>query len=138
VLDTLLSHAVELAVMATDATTQSPTEPRFEETQSLLVVLRLATRVHEDGVHVRLSPVPLTGRHVDFADVERVEVATYRAGEHGGYHWGLRVGPGGDAVYRAGGAQGVRLHLTDDRTLFVGSRRPGELRDAVAAGLPDG
>jgi hypothetical protein len=123
--------------MAAEPASGSPA-PQFRESQRLLVVFRVVTEVDATGLAVRLSPVPGTGRHVEFDAVESVEVASYHAGEHGGYHWGLRVGPGGDAVYRAGGSRGVRLQLTDGRALFVGSRRPGELRDAVAAGLRDG
>lgn len=123
--------------MATTAATDE-TGPRFRETQRAFLLLRLATEVRDDGVHVRLSPIPGTARHVPFADVESVEVASYDAGEHGGWHWGLRVGPGGDAVYRLSGSRGVRFHLASGRTLFVGSRRPGDLRDAVAARLDAG
>ena len=121
--------------MASAPSTATPVEPTFEETQRAFLVLRLVTEVRTDGVHVRLAPVPGTGRHVPFADVDAVEVTTYQAGDHGGWHWGLRVGPGGDATYRVSGDRGVRLRLTDGRTIFVGSRRPAALRDAVRAGL---
>jgi hypothetical protein len=113
--------------------TTNPAEPRFEETQRAFLVLRLVTEVRADGLHVRLAPIPGTRQHVPFADVESVEVASYDAGEHGGWHWGVRFGPGGDAVYRLSGSRGVRVRLADGGALFVGSQRPAELRDAIAA-----
>ena len=121
--------------MASAPSTTTPAEPHFEETQRAFPVLRPVTEVRPDGLHVRLAPVPGTARHVPFADVASVETATYDAAGHGGWHWGLRVGPEGDAAYRVAGDEGVRLRLTDGRTLFVGSGRPVALREAVRAGL---
>lgn len=117
----------------TATATTAPAEPRFEETQRAFLVVRLVTEVRADGLHVRLAPIPGTGRHVPFEDVASAEVAPYDAGEHGGWHWGLRVGTGGDAVYRLSGSRGVRVTLAGGGTLFVGSQRPRDLRAALAA-----
>lgn len=121
--------------MTPAAAPTTPAEPRFEETQRAVLVLRLLTEVRDDGLHVRLAPIPWTGRHVPFEDVASVEVWSYAAADHGGWHWGVRWGPDGDVVYRLSGSRGVRVRLSDGGTMFVGSQRPEELRAAVAEGL---
>jgi hypothetical protein len=115
------------------ATTTSPTTdgPAFREVQTGFLVLRLVTEVRSDGLAVRIAPFQRSFRTESFDGIESVDVATYDASEHGGWHWGVRVGPTGNTSYRLSGGDGVRLELADGETLFVGSQRPAELAAAI-------
>jgi hypothetical protein len=52
--------------------------------------------------------------------------------DYGG--WGIRRGAKGKA-YNVSGNHGVRLELSDGKRILIGSQRPEELSEAVAAAL---
>jgi hypothetical protein len=52
--------------------------------------------------------------------------------DYGG--WGIRYGSKGKA-YNVSGSRGVRLELSNGKRLLIGSQRPEELSEAVAAAL---
>lgn len=120
---------------------RSPTEstngdPRYREAQSGFWKLQLITEVRDDGVYVRFAPLQRSFRRIAFEAIERVEAATYSAAEHGGWHWGIRLSPtGGSTVYRLDGRDGVRVTRTDGKRVFVGSRTPERLADAIAGAM---
>lgn len=109
----------------------SAEEPIFREVTGRFGVLRLVVEVHPDGVHIRLAPLPPSGRRIAFDDIVEVAVATYSARTYGGWHWGVRTMPGGNTVYRVHGSVGVEIILADGRTVFVGSQRPDDLYTAI-------
>jgi hypothetical protein len=75
---------------------------------------------------------PLYRRRVPLAEILRAEPVTYAPlGEYGG--WGIR-GFGDDMALNARGDRGVRLQLTRNRLLLIGSQRPDEL--AAVLSLP--
>lgn len=120
---------------------QPPTEstngdPRYRETQSGFWKLRLITEVREDGLYVRFAPIHRSFRRIGVEEIADVEATTYSAAEHGGWHWGIRVGPtGGSKVYRLAGRDGMRVTKTDGKRVFVGSRTPEQLVEALEAVL---
>jgi len=112
--------------------TDDGTDPRYRKTQKRRGVPGLITEVHDDGVYLRFAPLQRSFRRVPAGEIAAVEADTYRPGEHGGWHWGVRIGPGGDATaYRIGGREGVTLRFADGTSLFVGSQRPAELAAAI-------
>lgn len=90
--------------------------------------LRLVTTVRPGSLRVRLWP--LANREIAAADIERLEVRTYRPlAEYGG--WGLRMGGLGEMAYTMSGNRGVQLNLRNGKSVLVGSQRPEELASAL-------
>lgn len=97
----------------------------------LLFVSRVDIQVTDEGVRVRFFP--LERRFVEIlweniAEIKTVQVSPLR--DYGG--WGLRWGQGGRA-YLVSGTECVKLTLTDQSTLCLGSRRAAELEKALVS-----
>lgn len=91
-------------------------------------VLKLVTEVRDDGLYVRLFPLPF--RHFALETIASYQVRTYRPiREYGG--WGLRSGFSG-AAYNARGNRGVQLVLVSGRRVLIGSQQPEALEAAIA------
>jgi len=98
----------------------------------VLLICGLTTVVRRDDVLV--SYPPFASRTIPLAEVMRAEAVTYRPfGDYWG--WGVR-GRRGNLCYTVRGTRGVRLVLSDDRRLLLGSQRPEELATAVNDRLP--
>lgn len=82
-------------------------------------------------MYVRFRPLQRSFTRYGFDEIASVAAATYSAGEYGGWHWGLHVGPTGDRSYRLSGDGGVRLDLRDGERVFVGSDDPDALVEAI-------
>jgi hypothetical protein len=94
--------------------------------------LRLVVEVGEAGISVRY--LPLSARHFRFSDIERYQARSYKPlQEYGG--WGIKGWSLNRIAYNVSGDQGVELTLHDGRQVLLGSQRPQELADAIAAGL---
>ncbi|MDX1691184.1 MAG: DUF6141 family protein [Acidimicrobiia bacterium] len=92
-------------------------------------VLTLETTVDEEGVRVRFRN-GIGRRDLDFGEIARVEVRTYRPLlEFGG--WGLRWGGKGRRAFTASGNRGVDVALHDGRSVLIGSKRPEALAEAI-------
>ena len=99
----------------------------------LLSLVSLKTEVTADGVvYVGFHPVRRGRRAIAVRQIERAEAVRYSPiGEFGGYGW--RVGAGGSRAYNVAGKRGVRLSLSNGKTVMVGSQRPDELAAAIEA-----
>jgi hypothetical protein len=96
---------------------------------------RLITEVREDGLFIDFIWL-WPERTIPWDQITGVETRTYRpVRDFGG--WGVRWATRG-IVYHARGKQGVRLILASGERVLVGSQRPGELAEAIAAraGVP--
>jgi hypothetical protein len=72
---------------------------------------------------------PIYTRKISLAEIEAADAVTYSPiGEYGG--WGIR-GFGANVALNARGDRGVRLQLTNGRTLLIGSQRAEELASAI-------
>lgn len=100
---------------------------------SLLVVgvLRMTTEVTPTDCRVWFGWLPTYRHAVALAEIQRVEVVTYRPFRDCG-GWGIRRGRGGELVLNARGDRGVRVHLQDGSRLLIGSQRPEELAKALS------
>ena len=119
----------------------------------LFSVLKLVTEVRDDGLYVRLFPLPF--RRIALDDIESYFVRTYRPiREYGG--WGLRFGFSGRA-YNARGNRGLQLVLKprrlprgaevapqhpavqlvqkSRRRVLIGSQQPEQLEAALKAAI---
>ena len=99
----------------------------------LLSLVSLKTEVSADGVvYVGFHPMRRGRRAIAVHQIARAEAVTYKPiGEFGGY--GVRVGAGGSRAYNVAGNRGVRLHLSNGKTVLVGSQRPEKLAAAIEA-----
>jgi len=92
--------------------------------------LRLIVEVREDHIYIRYAP--LVTRKIPFMEIERYEARTYQPiKEYGG--WGIKGWSCKKTAYNVSGNQGVELELRDGRQVMIGSQRPQELAQAIAA-----
>lgn len=109
------------------------TEVRYRERREGFAV-SLTVEVRADALYCRFSPLHRSFRRIPFGEIGQASVAPYRPADYGGWSWGIRIAPGGDVAYRLSDDTGVELHLTDGRTVFVGSDDPEALADAIRTG----
>lgn len=94
----------------------------------MYAVLKLVTEVRDDGLYVRMFPLPF--RRISWDEIESYYVRTYRPiREYGG--WGMRLGIAGKA-YNAWGNRGVQLILRSGHRVLLGSQMPESLEAAIA------
>lgn len=94
----------------------------------MYAVLKLVTEVRDDGLYVRIFPLPF--RRISWDEIESYYVRTYRPiREYGG--WGMRLGISGKA-YNARGNRGVQLILRSGHRVLLGSQMPESLEAAIA------
>jgi hypothetical protein len=75
---------------------------------------------------------PADGRVITPEQVRRFEVSEYSPlAEFGG--WGVRIGGRRKGAYNVSGRAGLRLWLSSGEDTVIGTRRPAELHDAMAA-----
>jgi hypothetical protein len=99
--------------------------------------LRMTTEVTATHGRVWFGWVPTYRRVFAIADVQRLEVISYRPiADYGG--WGIRWGRDGERVLSARGDRGVRLDLADGTRLLIGSQRPEVLASALERALRPG
>jgi hypothetical protein len=92
-----------------------------------LLLRRLITEVRYDSLSIQFQP--FTKRMVAYGEITTVEPRTCNVlAEFGGY--GARSGKNGKA-YILLGNQGVQLELRNGERVFVGSRKAGELAQAI-------
>ena len=94
----------------------------------VLAICSLTVVVRAD--EVLISYPPLANRRLPLADVVSVEAVTYRPlGDYWG--WGVR-GRRANLCYTVRGNHGVRLHLTQERQVLLGSQRSAQLAAAIS------
>ena len=92
-------------------------------------VMNLTIEVRTDGLYIRFFPLHVSFRKVEFTNIARYEVRTYRPiRDYGG--WGIRWGRKGKA-YNVSGNRGLQFELSDGKRLLLGSQKPEELAKAL-------
>jgi hypothetical protein len=102
---------------------------------TLLLTLRLDTRLDSAGAHYRLFPLQWQWRSQAWAEVARAYVRAYDPlSEYGG--WGLK-GTARNRALNMSGDQGLQLELQNGRRLLLGTQRPAEVAQALSQlGVP--
>lgn len=95
----------------------------------LFVLVKLETKIQDDGIHVRFFPfIP----KFKFYPWENISVAVVRKYsplmEYGG--WGFRWGRNGTA-YNVKGNQGLQLKFTNGNSLLIGTQKPEDLKKVL-------
>ncbi|QGA80478.1 hypothetical protein [Candidatus Nanohalobium constans] len=98
-------------------------------TVGFLYSVKLNVKVEDDGIHIKLFPLHLKDRVINFDEIESFSAEEYRPiREFGG--WGLRWRPG-KIAYSTGGSKGVRIKREGKRDVMIGSRKPEKLAEAI-------
>lgn len=96
-----------------------------------MYAVNLRTEVRPDGLHLKISPLHWRFQVIEWQEIDRFHVRTYRPiSEYGG--WGIRYGPSGKA-YNIKGNRGLQLELIGGNRLLVGSGDPESLALAITA-----
>jgi hypothetical protein len=96
----------------------------------LFFVMRLQTRIDEDGIYVQFRPFHFRPLFFPWEKIDRANVRTYSPlGEYGG--WGLRYGFSKGRAYNVWGSKGLQLELADGKKVLIGTQRAEELENAL-------
>ena len=91
--------------------------------------LLLETEINENGVAYRFGPFHREPKRVNWNDLEKAYVRTYRPlSEYGG--WGYRVGLSGGA-YNVKGNQGIQLKFKTGKQLLLGTQQPSAAQQVI-------
>lgn len=94
----------------------------------LFFVIRLETKIDEQGISVRFFPFQITFRYYSWRNIKKAYVRKYSPlGEYGG--WGLRQGLFGKGkAYNVKGNQGLQIILNDEKKVLIGTQKQNELK----------
>lgn len=96
-------------------------------------LLGLTVEVWRSGLRFGLGNGRLIRSSLEYAEIESLESVTYRPiVEFGG--WGVR-GFGRRRAWTASGNQAVRLRLTDEREVYLGSEAPRRLEERIRTAM---
>ncbi len=95
------------------------------------LVIRLVTKVTDEGIFVRFLPFHLKTRFYPWADISKCYVREYKAiSEYGG--WGIRgsiLGKG--RALTVNGNRGLQLEFTSGKKLLIGTQQADVLTTAL-------
>lgn len=93
------------------------------------LILKLETRITEEGIDFRFFPFHIKFRHYGWEDISEKYVRTYSPiGEYGG--WGVR-GFGQNKAFNVSGNQGLQLIFKDGKRRLLGTRQPNKLQEVL-------
>lgn len=94
----------------------------------LFLVIRLETKIDEQGIYVRFFPFQITFRYYPWRNIKKAYVRKYSPlGEYGG--WGIRQGLFGKGkAYNVKGNQGLQIILNDEKKILIGTQKQNELK----------
>lgn len=96
---------------------------------SLLLALRLETRLSKTGVHYRLFPLHWRWQLWPWPEIAQAYVRSYDPlSEYGG--WGLK-GSRRNRAYNISGDLGLQLVLRNGNRLLLGTQRPAEITQVL-------
>jgi hypothetical protein len=91
---------------------------------------KLITEVRGDGLSIRFQRL-WPERFIPWSDVRHAESIPLTTNQQG-VHW-----KPGQTTYNAGGGRGVRIELSDGRTVVLGSRKAEQLRVAITGRIQE-
>lgn len=95
----------------------------------LFIILRLETRIVDEGIFYRFFPLQRKFRSIKMAEIEKLEVIKYNPiRDFGG--WGIRYGLKGRA-YNVSGNMGLMIYRKDGKRILIGTRKPDGLREVI-------
>jgi hypothetical protein len=103
---------------------------------TLLVMLfiwqmKLETRIDEEGIHYRFSPLIRKQKSFPWNKIERAEVIQYAPlRDYGGWGYRLSLGSKGRAV-NVKGNMGLKLHFKEGKPILIGTQEPEAVKAVI-------
>jgi len=97
----------------------------------LLMVLRLETKIRNDGIYYQFKPLQFKIQHIAPEEIVSFEVRKYNPlTEYGG--WGIRAGGKKyGKAYNVSGNMGLQLYLKNGKKLLLGTQKMREIEKAM-------
>ncbi|RQO31253.1 hypothetical protein DBR32_04595 [Taibaiella sp. KBW10] len=96
-----------------------------------IFMIRLETRISEEGISVRLFPFMPKPKQYDWDMLHKVYVRQYSPlAEYGG--WGLRYSLKNGRAYNIKGDKGIQLELKDGHKLLIGTQKEEAVQQILA------
>lgn len=98
----------------------------------LFFIMKLETRISDQGIDVRFFPIQLKFRHYSWEDLDQVYLREYSPlAEYGG--WGMRYGLSGKVrALNVSGRTGLQLVFKDGRKLLIGTSKADDITQVLA------
>lgn len=91
-----------------------------------ILILRLDTRIDQEGITVKFSPIGFSRKFFPWKEIQEVYVRKYSPiAEFGG--WGIR-GIGRRKAYNASGNIGIQIVTTNKKAFLIGTQGPDAVR----------
>ena len=95
----------------------------------LMAMLKLRTRIDDEGVHFRMHVVHWKEQTIPWSEIEQIYVREYSPiAEYGG--WGIRYGAQGRA-YNVRGKFGIQIVKKNGKRVLLGTQHPDEVAIAL-------
>ncbi|MFL5741998.1 MAG: DUF6141 family protein [Flavisolibacter sp.] len=103
----------------------------FLSLATIVINVRLVTRIRKDGIYVRYQPFQASFIRFGWNEIEGVYIREYNAVlEYNG--WGIKTGIAGRS-YTAGGNTGLQLELRNGTRVLIGTRQPEKLQQLITS-----
>lgn len=94
----------------------------------LLLLVKMRIQVRQDGLYVKVLPFHLSFKKISLDGLQRCEPYAPKEKEENKLGLGKALTK---KAYSLGGRRGIRLDFKDGRTIFVESRRPEKITQAI-------
>lgn len=97
----------------------------------LFLILKLETRIHNNGISVRFYPFQLQFNYFAWEDILYFNIKEYSAiKDYGG--WGIRKSLNWkNTAYIVGGKKGLELQLKNGRRVLIGTQKPEKINNLL-------
>lgn len=95
-----------------------------------LLTTNLQVWVTNEGINFKFPPIIRKNRCINFSDIARFEVRTYKPIiDYGG--WGIKHRFKWGRAYNVSGNVGIQLYLKNGKKILFGTQRPLAFKDAI-------
>lgn len=99
---------------------------------AMLFLIRLKTRIDEEGIHVKFAPFINRWKLFSWNDIYSAEVVKYSPiGDYGG--WGYRISfKGKGKAFNTRGDMGIKIQTDEGKIRMIGTQKPEEAKTVIA------
>jgi glyoxylase-like metal-dependent hydrolase (beta-lactamase superfamily II) len=94
----------------------------------LLLAIKLKIKIRKDGIHLKIVPFHFSYRRISWDDL--VNYSSYEVNQKEINRMGIRETIAGRS-YSLGGKRGIKLEFADGKMIFIESRRPEKIIEAI-------
>jgi len=97
---------------------------------TFFALVRLDTKINNESVRYKLFPFHWKWRNINWRDIEKSEIRTYKPlKEYGG--WGLQFGKSGNACTIKGN-EGLQIYIKNGKKILIGTNNATALEEVLA------